>query len=136
MQLVDHLMMGVPDFERTAAEWRERYGWQAMFGSRFDSMPGWGNWIVPLGDTWIEWVGLWDRELAQDPMAPLFEAAVADGPLLMGWALAAEDLPAVATRLGVKVEEHQATSPIATTTWRQAGFTESRLRPYLPFFVG
>jgi Glyoxalase-like domain len=136
MPPVDHLMMGVPDFDRTARSWLDRFGWKAMFGSHFDSMPGWGNWIVPLGDTWIEWVGLWDRGLAADPMAPFFEAAVADGERLMGWAVESDDLDGIAARLGVAVEQHQATSPIRTTVWKQAGFAESRLRPYLPFFVG
>ncbi len=135
MVVVDHLMMGVSNFEETAQRWRDRYGWAALYGSSFDSMPGWGNWIVPLGDTWIEWIGLLDPTLATDPMAPLFQAAVASGEQLMGWAIEAPDLAGVAARLEVPIDTHRATGPAGVTSWRQAGFTESRTRPYLPFFL-
>jgi hypothetical protein len=136
---VDHLMMGVADFRAAAARWESEHGLRAIEGLRFADAPGFGNWAVPLGETWIELVGITDRDAADgDPRAQLFSAVVAGGDRLLGWALAPADLDAVAERLRLPISRQHATH-LATgdrLTWRQVGFDETRMRHYLPFFVG
>jgi hypothetical protein len=58
MLAVDHLMVGVSDFAVTAARWHREWGLTAVEGVRFDQSPGWGSWVVSMGDTWIELLGL------------------------------------------------------------------------------
>jgi hypothetical protein len=138
MLAVDHLMVGVSDLAATAARWRSEWKLIAVEGVRFDQAPGWGNWVVPLGDTWIELLGLIDAEAAgADPRAEMFSRVVAAGDRLLGWALAPDDLDAVADRVGLPALSSTSTG-LRTgerTEWRQVGFDETRTEPYLPFFV-
>lgn len=138
MLAVDHLMVGVSDFTATAARWHREWGLTAVEGVRFDEAPGWGSWVVPMGDTWIELLGLIDAEAARgDPRAEMFSRTVASGDRLLGWALAPDDLDAVASRVGLPALRSTSTG-VRTgkqTGWRQVGFDETRNKPYLPFFV-
>lgn len=139
MLAVDHLMMGVADFGRSVARWRSEYGLSAVEGIRFEDAPAWGNWAVPLGETWIELVGIVDSDAARnDPRAEFFSRLVAAGDRLLGWALAPEDLDGVAERLGLPVIVQSATDVRSGErfTWRQVGFEETRAERYLPFFIG
>lgn len=131
-------MVGVSDFAATAARWRSEWELTAVEGVRFDQAPGWGNWVVPMGDTWIELLGLIDAEAASgDPRAEMFSRAVAAGDRLLGWALAPDDLDAVADRVGLPALSSTSTGARTgeRTGWRQVGFDETRTEPYLPFFV-
>lgn len=139
MHFVDHLMMGVADFRASAADWQSDHGLAAIEGLRFDEAPAFGNWAVPLGRTWIELVGVADEEAGRgDPRAQMFASVVSARDRLLGWALAPENLDAVAERLQLPVSDRHATR-IATGerfTWRQVGFDETRVEYYLPFFIG
>jgi hypothetical protein len=136
---VDHLMMGVSDFKKSEERWQAEQSLTSYEGSSFDDAPGWGNWGVPLGDIWIEMVGILDRDaLKEDDRAQMFSSVVAGGDRLMGWALAPNDLDALAARMNLPVESQSATDKRTgqRRTWRQVGFLETRMEPYLPFFVG
>jgi hypothetical protein len=136
---IDHLMMGVADFGASAARWESDHGLTTLAGIRFEDAPGFANAVVPLGETWIELVGVAaDEADVSDPRVQMFSQVVSGGDLLMGWALAPEDLEAVAHRLGLAVSEQHATHAVTgeAFTWRQVGFDETRMHPYLPFFVG
>lgn len=90
-----------------------------------------------MGKTWIELVGVVDGGQS-DPRAQMFSQAVSAGDRLLGWALVAEDLDAVAARLQLPVSKQHATHVITGErfTWRQVGFDETRMHYYLPFFIG
>jgi hypothetical protein len=135
---VDHLMVGVSDFASTAARWQSQWGLTAVEGVHFDQAPGWGSWVVPMADTWIELLGIVDAEaMSGDPRAEAFSRVVAAGDRLLGWALAPDDLEAVADRLGLPTLSSTSTGTRTgmRTTWRQLGFDQTRAEPYLPFFV-
>lgn len=132
-------MMGVSDFRASAERWRAQEDLAAVEGIRFEDAPGWANWAVPLGETWIELIGLADPQAAgQDPRARMFSAVVSGGDRLLGWALAPTDLDTVADRLGLPISRQRGTDARTGEqfVWSQAGFDETRLEPYLPFFVG
>ncbi len=138
MLAVDHLMVGVSDFAATAARWRSEWGLTALAGVRFEQAPGWGSWVVPMEDTWIELLGIIDAEAASgDPRAEMFSRAVETGDRLLGWALAPDDLDAVAGRLGLPAVRSTSIGARTSerTSWRQVGFEATRTEPYLPFFV-
>lgn len=127
------------DFHASAARWESEYDLRAIEGLRFEDAAGFGNWAVPLGETWIELVGIADRDAARDnPRARMFSAVVAAGDRLLGWALAPPDLVAVADRLDLPISRQHATHLPTNDlySWRQVGFEETRLQHYLPFFVG
>jgi len=135
---VDHVMMGVASFEASAARWKTDHDLTAIPGIRFDDAPAFENWIVPLGGTWIELVGVADNDAARaDPRAQMFSAMVSARDVLLGWALVPDDLDAVASRLGLPVSHQHATDPATGRefTWQQLGFDETRMEFYLPFFL-
>jgi hypothetical protein len=138
MLAIDHLMMGVADFQASASRWEADHGLTAITGISFDDSPAFANWVVPLGETWIELVGVAEGTTGDaDPRAQMFAQAVSTGDRLMGWALVPEDLNAVAQRLGLPVSDQHATHSVTGEryTWRQVGFEETRMQPYLPFFL-
>lgn len=136
---IDHLMMGVADFRASASRWESEHGLTAIAGIRFDDAPAFVNWAVPLGETWIELVGVAEGAAgSSDPRAQMFSAVVSAGDRLLGWALVPDDLEAVAERLGLAISRQHATQSVTGEhfTWRQVGFDETRIQPYLPFFLG
>jgi Glyoxalase-like domain len=50
---IDHIVWGVDDLDRAAAQVQERYGLASVPGGRH---PGWGtaNRIIPLGPSYLE----------------------------------------------------------------------------------
>ena len=136
---IDHLMMGVADFRASASRWESEHGLTAIEGITFDDSPAFANWAVPLGETWVELVGVTRGAAADsDARALMFSQMVSTGDRLMGWALVPADLDAVAQRLGLTVSPQHATHSATGEpfTWRQVGFEETRTQPYLPFFLG
>ncbi len=59
---IDHLVLAVPDPDAAAAALQEALGLVATGGGRHAS--GTHNRLVFLGDTYLELIGAWDRELA------------------------------------------------------------------------
>jgi hypothetical protein len=113
-----------------------RYGLEPYEGGRH---PGWGtaNWIVPLGDAYVELVAVVDEREAR---ANVFGRWVAEtlraggGPI--GWAVRPDDLDATAARLDLDIAEGSRTTPAGERIeWRSAGIDEAASRPWLPFFV-
>ena len=99
----------------------------------------WGtaNRIVPLGDQYLELVAAVDEPVAAETAfgKGVLERAARGG----GWftmAAVADDLEAVASRLGIEVGSGSRTRPDGQTVrWRMAGLDDQRREPWMPFFL-
>jgi len=103
------------------------------------SHPGWGtaNWIVPLGDAYVELVTVVDeREASASAFGRWVAETVRGGGGPFGWAVRPDDLDATAARLGLDITDGSRTTPAGERIeWRSAGIDEAASRPWLPFFL-
>lgn len=130
---LDHVILAVPDLDAAAVGLEREHGLLSVEGGRH---PGWGteNRIVPLGAAYLELVAVVDPAEAQE--SP-FGRWVASAPgTLLGWAVRADDLDAVAERLGLPVVAGSRMTPAGDELhWRSAGFEHAAVEPSLPFFI-
>jgi glyoxalase-like protein len=102
--------------------------------------PGWGtaNRIVPLGRSqYVELVTIVDpEEAAASEFGQAVAQALATGHRLLGWAVATDDLHAIATRLSLDVSRGSRTRPDGSTLgWQLAGAAQGLSTGALPFFL-
>ena len=107
-------------------------GLSAVGGGRHDGL-GTHNRIVPLGDgSFLELLAVADpQEASGSPIGSAVQAAIARGEGLFAWAVAVEDLQAVAGRLGTAISTVGRQGMTASLT----GVAESLAEPFLPFFI-
>jgi len=129
---VDHLLVATADLDAAAAAVR-RLGLEVAAGGRH---PGWGtaNRIAPLGDAYLELIGV--VEPSETGSSPFGAWVAASPPGPMGWAVRVEDIDATARRLGLGiVPGSRATPDGRTLRWRTAGVERVAAEPSLPFFI-
>jgi hypothetical protein len=129
---LDHALVATGDLDAAAAA-VGRLGLAVAAGGRH---PGWGtaNRIVPLGDAYLELVGVVDRGEAASSAFGRWVAASPSGP--MGWAVRADDLEATARRLGLDLVPGSRAAPDGRRLrWRTAGVERAAVEPSLPFFI-
>jgi hypothetical protein len=135
MQL-DHVLFAVADPRSGTPLVPPQYGLEPYAGGRH---PGWGtaNWIIPLGDVYLELVTVVDESEARESSFGRWVAsAMRDGRGPIGWAVRPDDLDATAARLGLEIAEGSRTTPAgACIEWRSAGIDDATRRPWLPFFI-
>jgi hypothetical protein len=92
---IDHLVIAVEDPDAAAAMLEDKLGLDAAEGGRHESL-GTYNRLVWLGDSYLELVGVFDRELAARSWVgqPVL-AALERGGGLATWAVAIDDLEAL-----------------------------------------
>jgi hypothetical protein len=133
---IDHVVLGIRDIDAAARRLEGSFGLASIEGGRH---AGWGtgNRIVPLGDTYVELLGVTDsREAEASPVGRAVRELVAGGDRWLCWCVAAEDLDGTAARLGLDVDEGSRLRPDGTTLrWRSAGFAFALSNPSLPFFI-
>ncbi len=104
---IDHLVIAVADPDAAAADLEAAVGLVATGGGRHERM-GTRNRLVWLGDTYLELIGVWDRDLAAASWvgAPTLRALATIGEstgeatgALATWALASDDLAGDVGRL-------------------------------------
>jgi hypothetical protein len=131
---IDHVILPVRDLALEAAGLEARYGLASCEGGRH---PAWGtaNWIVPLGDTYLELVAVVDRETAdRSAFGRWIASATAGRPL--GWAVRTDSIDAVGRRLGQPVVPGSRVDPRgAPITWRSVGLDTAVRESGLPFFI-
>lgn len=130
--VVDHLLVATADLDAAAAA-VEGLGLPVTAGGRH---PGWGtaNRIVPLGDAYLELIGVVEPAETASSAFGAWVAASRPGP--MGWAVRAGDLDATAARHGLAiVPGSRATPDGRTLRWRTAGVDRVAAEPMLPFFI-
>jgi hypothetical protein len=136
MLRLDHVVYAVPDLEEAAVRFREEYGLDSAEGGRHDRW-GTANRIAPLGDQYVELVAAVDKTAAARTGfgRGVLERASAGG----GWftlAVVADDLDAVAERLGLEIGSGSRTRPDGEVLrWRSAGLDDPRREPWMPFFL-
>ena len=136
MLRLDHVVYAVTDLDQAAIRFREEFGLDSTEGGRHERW-GTANRIVPLGDQYLELVAAVDEPVAAETAfggGVLERAAVGGGWFTM--AAVADDLDAVAPRLGLEVGSGSRTRPDGQTVrWRMAGLDDPRREPWMPFFL-
>jgi hypothetical protein len=133
---LDHVVYAVPDLDEAAVRFREEFGLDSTEGGRHERW-GTANRIVPLGDQYLELVAAVDEQVAAEtPFGTgVLERAARGG----GWftlAAVADDLEAVASRLGLEVGSGSRTRPDGQTVrWQMAGLDDPRREAWMPFFL-
>ena len=136
MLRLDHVVYAVPDLDEAAVRFREAFGLDSVEGGRHERW-GTANRIVPLGDQYLELVAVVDEAAAARTGfgRGVLERASAGG----GWftlAVVADDLDAVAERLGLEIGSGSRTRPDGEVLrWRSAGLDDPRREPWMPFFL-
>jgi hypothetical protein len=131
---IDHVILPVRDLALEAARLEARYGLASVEGGRH---PAWGtaNWIVPLGDAYLELVTVADLKTAdRSAFGQWIASAMAGRPL--GWAVRTDSIDAVGHRLGQPVVRGSRVDPRgAPITWRSVGLDIAVRESGLPFFI-
>jgi hypothetical protein len=133
---IDHVLLGTADLDRTAQELLHKHGLTSYAGGRHTGL-GTGNRVVPLGDSYLEIIGVVDEAEAEaNPFGRWLTSQVAAGPRLVGWCLSTTDLEGVADRVGVEPVSMQRAQPDGRIlSWRLAGLEVAMAEPPLPFFI-
>jgi hypothetical protein len=133
---LDHVVYAVPDLDEAAVRFRGEFGLDSTEGGRHERW-GTANRIVPMGDQYLELVTAVDEPTAAETAfgRGVLERAARGG----GWftlAAVADDLDAVASRLGLEVGSGSRARPDGETVrWRMAGLDDPRREPWMPFFL-
>lgn len=133
---IDHVLIAVADFSEAARRFRDEHGLTAVEGGRHT---GWAtaNWIVPLGDGYLELVGVVEPEIAAtNPFGRRALAAIADGGGPFAWCVEPSDFDATVARLDLDVTAGSRVRPDGVTlAWRTAGRDLALEDPSRPFFI-
>ena len=136
MLRLDHVVYAIPDLDEAAVRFREAFGLDSTEGGRHERW-GTANRIVPLGDQYVELVAAVDETAAVRTGFGRGVLQLASGG--GGWftiAAFAEDLDAVAERLGLEIGSGARTRPDGEILrWRSAGLDDPRREPWMPFFL-
>jgi hypothetical protein len=133
---LDHVAYAVPDLGEASVRFREEFGLDSTEGGRHERW-GTANRIVPLGDQYLELVAAVDESTAAQTAfgRGVLERAAGGG----GWftiAAVADDLDAVASRLGIGVGSGSRMRPDGQTVrWRMTGLDDPRREAWMPFFL-
>jgi hypothetical protein len=129
---VDHVIWATADLDAAAERMERELGLRAAGGGAHDGM-GTHNRILPLGGGYLELLAV--RDPAEAAGSALGRGVTARlervGEGLMGWAVAVDDVEAVAGRLGTEL----VTISRQGFTARLTGVPEAMAEPCLPFFL-
>ena len=136
MLALDHLGYAVRDLDGAAVRFREELGLDSVVGGRHVGF-GTANRIVPLGEQYIEIVGVVDEAEARGSAfgrSVLERTADGDGWLVI--VVATDDVDAEAARLGLEVTTGARNRPDGTEVrWRMTGLDAPQREPWMPFFM-
>jgi glyoxalase-like protein len=125
---IDHVIWATGDLGAGAARLAREYRLRNAGGGRHVGI-GTHNRVFPLGGGYLEVLAVADHEEAAASLIGRAVAAAPDG--LFGWAVAVEDVPAHAQRLGLEVTTIERDG----LTARLAGVADAMAEPWLPFFI-
>ena len=136
MLRLDHAVYAVRDLDVAAVRFREEFGLNSAVGGRHE---GWGtaNRIVPLGEQYLELIGIVDRVVAErTPFGRSIVEAATDGDRWVTLVAATDDIEAVAERLGLGVHAGSRVRPDGQVVrWRMTGLDDPVREPWMPFFI-
>jgi hypothetical protein len=131
---IDHVLYAVSDLEAGGTRFDEDLGLESIPGGRH---PTWGtaNRIVQLGPDYLELIAVVDPDTAAT--SDFGRLVMAAGEGLVGWAVATDDLDAIAGRLGLTIERGSRKRPDGVRlSWRLAGVEQALASGgKLPFFI-
>jgi hypothetical protein len=129
---IDHVLYGTRDLDSAATMVRRELGLEAVRGGRHEGH-GTHNRIVPLGNGYLELIAVADaNEAAGSPIGSALTGFLDDHEEgLFAWAVAVNDVRAVADRLGTPL------TAVAREglTARLTGVAEALAGSALPFFI-
>src|ERR1700682_1916265 len=102
---LDHVLIAVVDLAEAGREIEVRHGLASIEGGRH---PAWGtaNRIVPLGDSYLELIGVVDPvKAATNPFGQWVASRASSPPRALGWAVRTSQLDEIARRLHLDVRE-------------------------------
>jgi hypothetical protein len=130
---IDHVILTAPDLDLAAARLLEDHGLASLAGGAHPGF-GTGNRIVPLGEGYVELMGIVDRESAE--ANPLGQMVLSEQRRWLGWCLAVDDIEAVAAERDLVAVPMSRLRPDGSElSWRIAGLDLSLRDPQLPFFI-
>lgn len=134
MLAIDHVILTTDDVRATVRDLRERAGLAAIEGGRHEGH-GTGNWLVPLGDSYLELLTVHDEEEArQSPFGSWVLDRPAHGLSLV--CLRTDDADAIAARTGHDPSPMSRRTPDgAELRWRLVGLEAALSQAALPFFI-
>lgn len=136
MLAIDHVVLAVADLDVAGDRLLADHGLVSFPGGRHARW-GTANRVVPLGDDYIELIGVVDREQAAGTMfGRTMMELTTDGDRWCAICLASDDVDAIARRLALAIEPGARKRPDgAELRWRGAGLESPARDPWLPFFI-
>ena len=133
---LDHIVVAVADLDEAAALFLERYGLASYEGGRHAGL-GTANRIIPLGDSYVELLGVVDDPTAaESSIGTWISRAGNPSGRLVSWCLGTDDIDGIAARIGVAPQALSRTRPDGVRlSWRSAGLERAMDFPGLPFFI-
>ena len=136
--VIDHVILATADIAATAARLEREHGLASLPGGRHEGH-GTSNRIVPLGETYIEIMGIVDEdEAAASPMGGWLREQTAAGDRVAALCLRTDGpgFDATAPRLGLRPQPMARDAPGGLTlSWRLAGLGEAMADPSRTFFI-
>ena len=133
---VDHVLIAVADLAAAGREIERQHGLASVEGGRH---PAWGtaNRIVPLGDSYLELVGVVDAaKAAENAFGRWVASGLGSTVRPLGWAVRTSQLDEIARRLNLTVQAGSRATPSGgQLRWRSAGVNQAAAEPSLPFFI-
>lgn len=137
MLAIDHAILTVPDPAATADRLADRAGLKAVPGGRHEGH-GTGNWIVPLGSSYIELMTVVDHDEAEhSPMGRWVIERSRNGDRLTALCLRTDAIDEIAARIGDRRPEpmRRRREDGTEVQWRLAGLSAAMSDRCLPFFI-
>ena len=136
MLRIDHVVYAVRDLDEAAMRFRTEFGLDSVVGGRHARW-GTANRIVPLGEQYLELIGVVDEDEAA---ATTFGRSVLERTEAGdGWytiAVASDDVVLIGERLGLEVDAGSRERPDGEVLrWRMAGLDDPRREAWMPFFL-
>ncbi len=135
MLTLSQIVYGVRDLD-AAAQRIAALGLTVVEGGRHPGL-GTANYIVPLGESYFEILGVVNRQEAErNPFGRALLEQIAAGDRLVCWSLRTDAIEAIASKLGLTAEKRSRRRPDGTLlTWRAAGLSLALQMGWLPFFM-
>lgn len=136
MLKIDHVIVAVTDAASWAAQLLDRTGLAAVAGGRHVGT-GTGNWIVPLGATYVELMTVVDETAAeQHALGRWVLDQTRTGDRLAALCLRTDNIVDIAARIDREPEAmSRRTDDGAELRWRLAGLDAALSEERLPFYI-
>ncbi|MGH2829253.1 MAG: VOC family protein [Actinomycetota bacterium] len=133
---IDHVIWGTRDLEAAGRRFWDEHGLASYEGGVHPAF-GTANRIIPLGDSYIELMGIADQDVARgNPLGQFVLDTTAGGDRWILWCLRTDDIDVAAARIGSVVVPGERRRPDGSTvSWRLAGLETALSLPPLPFFI-